>query len=111
MGIQTVFFKEAPTRAICYEMDLPANGVRKIPAAPVPMHRKQIIITNEDNSDKLYVVEGNAVDPSTSTRRGATVFPNTSITLFTSDDIYLKAAGSGSVVSVEITEIFYLPFP
>lgn len=90
--------------------DLSAGEKRRFAGGPVGRHRKQIIITNEDNSDKLYISIGDPESPTASGRaRSMTIFPNTSITLFTSDDVTLfNPAASATVSVVQVIEIFYI---
>lgn len=89
--------------------DLAVGEKRRFPGGPVGRHRKQIIVTNEDNSDKLYISIGDPESATASGRaRSMTIFPNTSITLFTSDDVTLFNPSAANVVStVQVIEIFY----
>lgn len=90
--------------------DMDVGQSRKFVGGPVGRHRKQIIVTNEDNSDKLYISIGDPESATASGRaRSMTIFPNTSITLFTSDDITLFNPSAANVVStVQVIEIFYI---
>lgn len=77
---------------------------RIFPGGPVGQHRKQIIITNEDNSDKLYI----ALLAGSSPVKIMTVFPNTNITLLTSADVVLyNPSTTNKIDGVQVIEIFY----
>jgi hypothetical protein len=109
MTVPVVFIQEAPTKLQGTSFDLGVGEKRRFPGGILGRHRKQIIVTNEDNSDKLYICIG---DPDSATATGKarsmTIFPNTSITLFTSDDITLFNPSASNVVStVQVLEIFY----
>lgn len=86
-----------------------ANGdTFKVQGGILGRHRKQIVITNEDNSNKLAIVAGVAegVDPKTVTQKGLTIFVNSSVTLFTNADITIKAT-DGAISEVQVLEVIY----
>ena len=110
MTVPTVFIQEAPTKMTGTSFSLGPGEKRRFTGGPVGRHRKQIIITNEDNSEKLYISIG---DPESATAEGRaramTIFTNSSITIFTSDDVILfNPDGSASVNPVQVIEVFYL---
>src|SRR5262249_56836100 len=104
-----VFSMDAPTRIKGAEFILSPGDVIKLDGGPVGRHRKQIVITNEDNVDKPYIIEGEKVDPKGPTDvKYMTLFPNTAITLFTNSTIWIKAPAAGATVNyIQVLETFY----
>ena len=98
--------QDAPTRTQMNRYKLANGEYIRIAGGPVGQHRRQIIITNEDNANKLAVVEGNAVDPKTITAKGLTVFVNSSVTMFTNADVFIKAT-DGAISEVQVYEVYY----
>jgi len=107
--MQTVFIQEAPTKLQGTSFALGIGEKRRFPGGIVGRHRKQIVITNEDGAYKFYISIG---DPESATAAGKahamTIFPNTSITLFTSDDIVVFNSNTVNPINyVQVLEIFY----
>lgn len=110
---QLVYTQDAPTRIQGQNFELYQNKVATFPGGILGRHRKQIVISNEDGGTKLHVIDGDAEDPLTTTKKIMTVWPGTSITLFTSAKIYIKAIDGNVVVSglnkgVQVLETFYI---
>lgn len=110
MTIQTVFIQEAPTKLQGANFKLGPGEKRSFPGGILGRHRKQIIITNDDNaSTKLYVAVG---DPESATAAGRAqsmvVFNQSSITIFTNDTITLfNPHATQAVTVVAVLEVFY----
>ena len=106
--IPTVFIQEAPTKMQGQSFILEAGQSRRFSGGPAGYHRKQIIVTNEDNSDKLYISIGDPDAASPTRSKTMTIFPNSSITIFTSDDVTLyNPSGSADINLVQVIEVFY----
>jgi hypothetical protein len=101
--------QDSPTRIQGMYIPIIAPGqVIRLSGGPVGQHRKQIVITSDDNVQRLHIVDGNNVDPATVSRKLMTIFPNTSITLFTSAEVVLKNCNpSQNVNDVYILETYY----
>ena len=99
--------QDAPTRMQFNKWALANGEVLRISGGPPGRHRRQIVITNEDNSNKMAIVEGDTVDPRSVTFKGMTIWPNESITLFTNAPVTLKAT-DGGISEVQVLEIYYV---
>ena len=99
--------QDAPTRMQFNKWALDSNQVLRISGGPIGRHRKQIVITNESNTNKMAIVEGDSVDPKTVTFKGLTIFVNESVTLFTNAPVTLKAT-DGAISEVQVLEIYYI---
>ena len=108
---QLVFTQDAPTTIKgTHISQLKVGQWRKFTGGPLGRHRRQIVITNDDNVNKLSIIrhDGQSSDPDTSTDKIMTIFPNTSITLFTNDAIVIKNTLAGNDIDgVFIIETFY----
>lgn len=106
--VPTVFIQESPTVMQGSSFILEAGKWRVFNGGPAGRHRKQIIITNEDNSDKLYISIGDPDSSSPTRSKSMTIFPNSSITIFTSDVVTLyNPSGSADINLVQVIEVFY----
>src|SRR5262245_29211101 len=92
MPIITVYTREAPTFIRGQKVAIDAGEFFRIPANP---HRKLIIITNEDDSDKAYIVDP-LKDPALSLEPLVTLFKNSAISIPTTAEIVIKAPSSGA---------------
>ena len=99
--------QDAPTRMQFNKWALDSNQVLRISGGPIGRHRKQIVITNEDDTNKLAIVEGDTVDPKTVTFKGMTIWKNESVTLFTNAPVTIKAT-NGAIAEVQVLEIYYV---
>jgi len=108
--VSTVFMQESPTKLQGNSFSLGVGEWKSFPGGPLGRHRKQIVITNDDNAaTRLYVAIGEPESVSAAGRKRAmVVFPQTSITLFTNDVITVFNGTSGQIVTfVGILESFY----
>lgn len=99
--------QDAPTRIQFNKWKLSSNEVLRISGGPPGRHRKQIVITNEDDTNKCAIVEGDTVDPKTVTFKGMTIWKNQSVTLFTNAPITIKAT-DGAINEIQVLEIYYI---
>jgi hypothetical protein len=109
---QFVITQDAPTKIRGRALELKAGKWARFPGGPFGRHRRQIVITNDDNSnDNLYIMRcaDEATDPDTATEPIMAVFPQTSITLFTNDLILIKNLhATDTVTAVYVLETFYV---
>lgn len=102
-------FKEAPTRPHGTSVILAAGKEHTFGGAPAPRHRKQIVISNESATETLYVCNTSGEDAATpaASPKAIPIFPETSVTLFTSGPVRIRNA-SASTITAYAWESFYL---
>jgi len=101
--------QDAPTRLAGRVVNLDAGKWVKLVGQPLGRHRRWITITNEDNTDKVHVIRAGESDPDLSTEKLMTIWPNTSATLWTSDDVVIKNLnGAAAISELQILECFYI---
>ena len=102
-----IIIREAATRMDGVSLFL-AGGTEKVfKGPPSPLHRKQIIITNEDDTRRLHLVR-KGVSSTSGNAKLMTIYPNESKVIFTSDDVTvanLNAAGTSA--ELQVIEVFY----
>src|SRR6185295_1607050 len=95
--IQVVLVKDAPTKPEGKTFTLAEGKYQDFFGAPVPFHRKQIVVSNRSSAVYLMVYK---MDDGT---RIGTIFPQSNFTLFSSGPVRVKreADGAGGTVNVD----------
>ena len=107
--VNTSFVQEAPTRIQGSHFALDAQQSRTFKGGPVGFHRKEFIITNDDNSStRAYVSAATqeAANASAQVRLGC-VFDSGTLHLATNADIIVFNPTSSVLTNLHVAEIFY----
>jgi hypothetical protein len=111
---QAAIIQEAPTRMQGTSLVLPPGHWRAFSGAPVPFHRKRIIITNEDPNTRVYIVAGpdQSQNPDNTVEKFLTLKVNSDpFSLDTNATIVIKNLSATETVStVQVLELFYATF-
>lgn len=102
---------DAPTRAQGAKYALGPNRDIEFSGGTPPRHRKQFIVTNLATSNPIQIWDRNPGGVAVAAEQNAgqivTVFPSSSITIFSSAKLWVRNPSDSLTISVQVGETFY----